>query len=67
MESKAKKLLDEGSPAKVDYQAEAFGEVGCGKSFTYEPASCDFQQCGIFTSVDSDELVQPPIKLRNSK
>ena len=32
MGSKAKKLLDEGSPAKVDYQAEAFGEVGCGKS-----------------------------------
>ena len=25
------------------------------------------QQCGILTSVDSDEPVQPPFKLRNSK
>ena len=30
-------------------------------------ATCDFQQCGILTSVDSGELVQPPITLRNSK
>ena len=30
-------------------------------------ATRDFQQCGILTSVDSDELVQPPFKLRNSK
>ena len=29
--------------------------------------TCDFEQCGILTSVDSDELVQPPFKLRNSK
>ena len=27
----------------------------------------DFQQCGILTSVDSDEPVQPSYKLRNSK
>ena len=27
----------------------------------------DFQQCGILTSVDSYEPVQPPFKLRNSK
>ena len=26
-----------------------------------------FQQCGILTCVDSDEPVQPPFKLRNSK
>ena len=26
-----------------------------------------FQQCGILTSKDSDEPVQPPFKLRNSK
>ena len=32
-----------------------------------ENKSCDFQQCGILTSVDSDEPVQPPFKLRNSK
>ena len=29
--------------------------------------SCDFQQCDILTSVDSDEPVQPPLKLRSSK
>ena len=29
--------------------------------------TCDFQQCGLLTSVDSDESVQPPFKLRNSK
>ena len=29
--------------------------------------TCDFQQCGILTSVDSYEPVQPPFKLRNSK
>ena len=28
---------------------------------------CDFQQCGILTSVDSEEPVQPPFKLRNAK
>ena len=27
----------------------------------------DFQQCGILTCVDSDEYVQSPFKLRNSK
>ena len=27
----------------------------------------DFQQCGILTSVDSDEPMQHPFKLRNSK
>ena len=27
----------------------------------------DFQQCGILTCVDSDEPLQPPVKLRNSK
>ena len=30
-------------------------------------ATCDFQQCGILTSVDSDKPVQPPFKLRNWK
>ena len=30
-------------------------------------ATCDFHQCGILTTVDSDEPVQPPFKLRNSK
>ena len=26
--------------------------------------TCDFQQCGILTRVDSDKPVQPPVKLR---
>ena len=30
-------------------------------------ATCVFQQCGILTSADSDEPVQPLFKLRNSK
>ena len=30
-------------------------------------ATCDFQQCGILTSVDTDKPVQHPVKLRNSK
>ena len=29
--------------------------------------ACDFQQCGILTCVDSDEPLQPPFKLKNSK
>ena len=29
--------------------------------------TCDFLQCGILTSVDSDQPVQPPFKLRNFK
>ena len=28
---------------------------------------CDFQRCGILTSVDSDEPVQSPFRLRISK
>ena len=30
-------------------------------------ATYDFQQCGILTSVDSDQHVQPPLKFRNFK
>ena len=29
--------------------------------------TCDFQQCGILTSVNSDKPVQPLLKLRSSK
>ena len=29
--------------------------------------TCDFQQSGILTCVDSDEPVQPPFELRNPK
>ena len=30
-------------------------------------ARCNYQQCGILTSVVLDEPLQPPVKLRNSK
>ena len=30
-------------------------------------ATCDIQQCGTLTSVDSDEPLQPPFRLRNLK
>ena len=30
-------------------------------------ATCDFHQCGILTGEDSDEHLQPPFKLRDSK
>ena len=33
----------------------------------FEPRHVFFQQCGILTSVDSEEPVQPPFKQRNSK
>ena len=29
--------------------------------------TCDFQQCGSLTSVDSDEPVQPPLSLEAPK
>ena len=41
--------------------------VGCVMSLLIRAVTCDFQQCGILTCVDSDESVQPPFELRNSK
>ena len=41
-----------------------FGAIG---NKTILAMTCYFQQCGILTSVDSDESVQPPLKLRISK
>ena len=34
------------------------------KTKSNEPGHYDFQQCGILTSVDSDEPVHPPFKLK---
>ena len=34
---------------------------------TFPSQTRDFQQCGVLTSVDSEEPVQPPFKLRDSK
>ena len=36
-------------------------------SIRIQAVACDFKQYGILTSVDSDEPVQPPFKLRDSK
>ena len=41
--------------------------LGENKNIHKLAATCDFQQCSILTSVDSDEPVQPPFKIRNSK
>ena len=35
--------------------------------FKHLATICDFQQCGILTSIDSDEPVESPFKLRDSK
>ena len=46
----------------------SFGKLQTSVGLTEKWATtCDYQQCGILTSVDSDEPVQPPFKLRNSK
>ena len=45
----------------------------CIKDFAQSNSNCkramtfDFQQCGILTSVGSQQPLQPPFKLRNSK
>ena len=36
-------------------------------AFEQVRVTCDFQQCDILTSVDSDQHVQHPFNLRNSK
>ena len=40
---------------------------GAVRSFNKFSVERDFQQCGILTCVDSDQPVQPPVKLRYSK
>ena len=37
-----------------------------GPAYYLLAMTCDFQQCGVLASVDSEEPVQPPFKLRNS-
>ena len=41
--------------------------IDCCSSQYSRAVTCDFQQCGILTCVDSIEPVQPPFKLRFSK
>ena len=40
---------------------------GCGQSMYIWAVTRDFQKCGILTSVESDNSVQPPFRLRNLK
>ena len=52
--------------AKVDLFAHPGTEYEVRSN--YIPATtCDLQQCGILTSVDLEDPVQPPFELRNSK
>ena len=48
-------------------QPAANNNLGSFRRIIIEPATCDFQQCGILKSVDLDEPLQPPVKLRNHK
>ena len=47
--------------------AKSRTNIGLAKCKDMGAATCGFQQCGILTSVDSDEPVQLPFKLRNYK
>ena len=46
-------------------QVKFLHELFC--SITNWAVTCDFQQCGILTSVDSNEPVQPTFQLRKAK
>ena len=56
--------------ASKDWRREIIYKWEASKDWRREiiwAVTCDFQQCGIMTSVDSDEPVQPPFKLWISK
>ena len=63
--------LETVSILEFDNQGEGVGDCNMRRQhFTWISIwapTWDFQQCGILTWIDSDEPVQPPIKLRNSK
>ena len=42
-------------------------DLHCSLRLNMLGATCDVQQCGILTSIDSDKPVQPLFKLRNCK
>ena len=42
-------------------------QQSCSVPLTILSNVCDFEQCGILTSPNKDEPVQPPFKLRNSE
>ena len=55
-------FLKESNITKEDGSFYEFGDVS-----NIWAGTCDFKQCGVLTSVDSDKPVQPHFKLRNSK
>ena len=50
----------------MSYEKRSTNSLFFSKRFPYS-MTCDTQQCGFLTSVDSDEPVQLPVKLRNYK
>ena len=66
-------MLNSADPDKFQLTAASYQDLHFArkKNITskrrHRAATRDFQQCGILTSVDSDEPVQPPVKLRNIK
>ena len=63
--AKSNNLLQYDSIEKLDIFSSTCFDI-CSKNFSVV-SKCDFQQCGIFTSVDSDEPVPPFFTSRNSK
>ena len=51
----------------VNFLYEVVNHIIINESEEIWAATCDFHQCGIFTSIGSDEPVQPPFKLKSSK
>ena len=51
----------------LEYVSSAAGYHAVSVMSNNDHATCDFQQCGILKSVDLDEPVQPPFKLKISK
>ena len=56
--------VDAGSKLLVDAIST---NVSCVGLKYIRATTRDFKQCGVLTSVDTDEPVQPPFKLRHSK
>ena len=61
--SKVDNSFDSGFKSQSDISVRIILLLLCLK----RAEACDFQQCDILTSADSDKHVQRPFKLRNSK
>ena len=63
----ARSLRDEELAKERREKGEADESESDGHKGNKWARTCDFQQCGILTSVGSDEPVQSPFRLRNRK